>query len=88
MKEHIQRILPMLNERQKRLFLANEAISYGCGGVSMTSRISGMSRTTRTRAVKELENGTQIDGKTRRHGAGRKSGEKNYPPPLKIKSVK
>jgi hypothetical protein len=61
------------------LFLANEAISYGRGGVSLTSRISGMSRTTITKAVKELENGAQIDGKTRRHGAGRKSVEENYP---------
>jgi transposase len=79
MKERIQRILPMLDERQKRLFLASEAISYGRGGISMASRISGMSRTTITKAVNELENGTQVNGKTRRHGAGRKLVEENYP---------
>jgi biotin operon repressor len=79
MEERIQRMLPMLDERQKRLFLANEAISYGYGGISLTSRISGMSRTTITKAVAELEQGVQIDGKTRRSGAGRKLVEDNYP---------
>jgi hypothetical protein len=46
MEERIQRMIPMLDERQKRLFLANEALSYGRGGISLVSRISGMSRTT------------------------------------------
>jgi hypothetical protein len=79
MEERIQRMLPMLDERQKRLFLANEAISHGYGGISLISRISGMSRTTITKAVNELENGAQIDGKIRRSGAGRKLVEDNYP---------
>jgi hypothetical protein len=79
MEERIKRMLPMLDERQKRLFLANEAISYGYGGISLISRISGMSRTTITKAVTELEHGDQIDGKTRRSGAGRKLVENNYP---------
>jgi hypothetical protein len=52
------------------LYLTNEAISYGCGGISLVSRISGMSRTTITKA---------IDGKIRRSGGGRKFVESNYP---------
>jgi hypothetical protein len=79
MEERIQRILPMLDERQKRLFLANEALSYGRGGISLASRISGMSRTTITKAINELENDAHIDGKIRRRGAGRKLVEENYP---------
>jgi hypothetical protein len=79
MEERIQRMLPLLDERQRRLFLANEAISYGYGGISLISRISGMSRTTITKAVAELEQGVQIDGKTRRSGGGRKLAEDNYP---------
>lgn len=79
MEERINRMLPVLDERQKRLFLANEAISYGRGGISLASRISGMSRTTITKAVEELKKGEQIDGKTRRSGGGRKMVEKNHP---------
>ena len=41
MEERIKNMLPYLNERQRRLFLANEAISYGRGGISEVSRISG-----------------------------------------------
>lgn len=79
MEERIRRMLPILDERQKRLFLANEAVSYGRGGISLVSRISGMSRTTITKAVKELEKGAVMDGKTRRSGGGRKSMKEHYP---------
>ena len=79
MQERIERMLPMLDERQKRLYLANEAISYGRGGISLVSRYSGMSRTTITKAVSELKNGTTIAGKTRRIGGGRNYVEDNYP---------
>ena len=71
-------MLPLLDERQKRLFLANEAISYGRGGISMVSRISGMSRTTITKAVGELNNDNSFDGKTRRPGGGSKYKELYY----------
>jgi hypothetical protein len=68
-----------MDERQKRLYLANEAISYGHGSISLVSRMSGMSRTTITKAVDELNNGDSIDGKTRRSGGGRKFVESHYP---------
>lgn len=58
-EDRIQRMIPMLDERNKRLFLANEAISYGHGGVSLVSKISGMSRTTITKAINELKNGVK-----------------------------
>ena len=45
----------------------------------MVCRISGMSRTTITKAVYELENDIQIDGEIRRRGAGRNMAEDNYP---------
>jgi hypothetical protein len=57
-----------LDERQKRLCLANGAISYGRGGISLVSRVSGMSRTTTTKAVGELNNDDKIDGNIRRSG--------------------
>ena len=79
MEERIKRMLPMLDERQKRMFLANEAISYGHGGVSIASRISGMSRTTITKAITELKRGAQKDGRIRRIGGGRSLVENKYP---------
>jgi hypothetical protein len=79
MEERIIRMLPLLDERQKRLYLANEAMSYGRGGISYVSRISGMSRTTITKAVNELSNGEKIDGKARRSGGGPKYKEAYYP---------
>jgi hypothetical protein len=79
LEERIQRMMPLLDERQKRLYLANEAMSYGRGGISVVSRISRMSRTTITKAVDELNSGDKIDGKIRRSGGGRKFVESNYP---------
>jgi hypothetical protein len=79
MEKRIKRMLPLLDERQKRLFLANEAISYGRGGISLVSRISGMSRTTITKAVSELEGGGNMEGRIRQRGAGRNMVEDKYP---------
>ena len=78
-EERILRMLPLLDERQKRLYLANEALSYGRGGISYVSCVSGMSRTTITKAVDELNSGEKIDGKTRRSGGGPKYKEAYYP---------
>jgi hypothetical protein len=72
-------MLPLLDERQKRLYLANEALSYGHGGISYVSRISKTSRTTITKAIKELNSGEKINRKTRRSGAGPKYKESYYP---------
>jgi len=78
-EDRIHRMIPLLDERQKRLYLANEAISYGRGGISLVSRISGTSRTTITKAVDELNSNEKIDGKTRRGGGGRKFVESKFP---------
>ena len=40
-KERIDTMLPYLNERQTRLYLSNEALSYGWGGISLISNLSG-----------------------------------------------
>lgn len=79
MEERIKRMLPILNEREKRLYLANEAISYGHGGISLVSQISGMSRTTITKAIEELLGGEQIEGRIRSVGGGRGYVEEEYP---------
>ena len=77
--EHINRVLPWLDEDQKRKFLASEAISLGRGGIQEISAISGVHRNTIAAGVKELSNpGTKapenVDAKRRirAKGAGRK----------------
>jgi hypothetical protein len=66
----------VLNERQRRLWAASEAKVLGRGGVSWVSRATGLSRTTITGAMKELEAlecGTPVaEERVRRPGGGRK----------------
>jgi hypothetical protein len=59
MEERIKRMMPLLNERLLRQYLANEAKSYGRGGITLVSQISGVSRTTITAGIKELKNGEE-----------------------------
>jgi hypothetical protein len=78
--EHIRRMLPMLNEKQRRIFLASEAIAYGHGGVKLLNEISGVSRTTIIAGKKEIVT-DQVFKKdsVRRSGGGRKLAEEKYP---------
>ena len=78
----IETMLPELNERQKRLFLATEAKALGYGGITKVCNISGVSRVTITLGINELEN--NIESKTeliqcRRSGGGRKPVEEKQP---------
>ena len=68
-------IAPFLDERQRRRWLGVEARALGRGGVSMVARATGVSRTTVTAAVAELEDpdAAAADGRVRRPGAGRPS---------------
>ncbi|MDR0639124.1 MAG: ISAzo13 family transposase, partial [Spirochaetaceae bacterium] len=55
MEERILRMKPLPDERQWRLYLANEAMAAGNGGVSKVNRITGVSRTTITKGIEELK---------------------------------
>lgn len=76
LKEKIFSVLPTLNERQKRIFLASEAIAIGHGGVSKIARIAGISRPTIIRGKMELVKSKNIKStdfsRTRIPGGGRK----------------
>lgn len=48
-------IRPVLNERQRRLWGANEAISYGHGGIKLVSEATGMAPSTISSGIAELE---------------------------------
>jgi transposase len=62
-----------LDERQRRVWLGVEARALGRGGVSTVARSTGVSRTTVSKAVKQLgDPDTQAgSGRVRRAGAGR-----------------
>lgn len=80
MEERIKRMMELnLDERQWRLYLANEAMSAGYGGISQVSRISGVSRTTITKGIEELQSNKKINGKARAKGGGSKVKEIKHP---------
>lgn len=64
---------PHLNERQKRLLVAIEAESYGRGGVTLVSQLTGVSRSTINIGREELKEGVVFTtDRVRQTGAGRK----------------
>ena len=82
LKLRIETMLPKLNERQRRLFLATEAKAIGYGGITKVSRISGVSRVTITQGIYELEDddGSKTELiQCRRRGGGRKPVEEKQP---------
>jgi hypothetical protein len=62
----------MLDERRRRHMAAIEAKSLGYGGVSLVSRACGLSRKAILKGIREIEEGTSLEGRIRRPGAGRK----------------
>lgn len=64
-------LLPHLNERQKRLAAALEAKTFGHGGMSQVSRVTGMSRVTLHKAIGELKK-PSLELRVRMSGGGRK----------------
>ncbi len=74
-EEHIKTMLPLLNEKQKRLFLASMSKEYGVRNVC---RVSGCSAHTVIKGKRELENGETV-GRIRSKGGGRKKLEEEYP---------
>ena len=77
------RVLGTLNEYQARLFVADKAPDQGRGGISRLSELTGMSRTTITKAVAELKSRRKLAGaergQIREAGGGRKKVEDAYP---------
>ena len=66
-------LLPYLNERQRRLFLAVEARALGHGGVARVARAAGVSRPTIQQGLRELTGAEGPTERVRRVGGGRKS---------------
>lgn len=76
LREKYRLLLPHLNEKERRLVLASDAKSYGRGGLSLISKIVGVSRVTLNSGLRDLEKKIDSDKKNqktiRKSGGGRK----------------
>lgn len=64
---------PALTERSRRLWAATEAVAVGHGGIALVERATGISRSTITRGIAELQLGASVPpGRVRQPGGGRK----------------
>lgn len=81
MEERISIMMPLLDERQRRIFLAAEAKTYGRGGITAVSKLSGVSSYTIRQGLNELSSGkaSQPKDKMRAEGGGRKKLQDNIP---------
>lgn len=95
LKKRIESVQPLLNERQRRIYLAAEAESLGWGGMGIVSELAGVDRDTVSAGRKDLlemrghpeslsgDNGQgkepESAGRIRREGAGRKPIEEKQP---------
>ncbi len=78
LKEKLGKLLPILDERQKRIYLATEAKYLGRGGLTKISKLTGVSRVTINSGVLDLETNLKESDKKvpskriRQEGGGRK----------------
>ena len=72
--EKINSLLPLLNEEQKRVYLATETIYLGRGGKAKLEKLIGVSHNTINKGLRELKTGAPIVsiGRIRKEGGGRK----------------
>ena len=81
MENRIKTVLPLLDERQRRIYLAAEARSYGWGGITRVSEISGVAPFTIRQGLAEIngEEPPMPTDRVRAPGGGRKSLEDLMP---------
>ena len=72
-KARIEKVLPLLNERQSRIYLAAESTSIGRGGKTRISKLASVTRKTIAKGEKEIiEESKQVVTRIRKEGGGRK----------------
>ncbi|MBZ9638346.1 ISAzo13 family transposase [Streptomyces sp. PSKA30] len=72
-------MLPHLDERQRRLYLASEADALGHGGIAAVARLAEVSESTIARGRDELASGAPVLGRIRRPGGGRRPAAERDP---------
>ena len=79
-KARFARLAPYLDERARRLFAANEALTADWGGVTAVSQATGVARSTIGRGLVELRSdNAQLPGRIRRPGGGGKAKTETEP---------
>jgi hypothetical protein len=79
-KRRFELLAPGLDERQRRLLAASEAMVVGRGGGVAVSRATGVSRRAIRAGIRELQTGeSRPPGRVRRPGGGRKSAVEHDP---------
>ena len=76
------KLMDTLDEAQKRWFVGREAMLLGHGGIKLMCEVSGLSKPTVIKAVKELQESPTLrpaQGRIRRVGGGRKPLEEKDP---------
>lgn len=81
MENRIKIMLPLLDERQRRIYLASEALSYGRGGITRVSEISGVTPNTIRHGICEIKGKEPLEATSRLRapGGGRKKLEESMP---------
>ena len=88
LKDKIQRMMPLLNEKQLRRYLGSEAEALGHGGIELVSIISGKARNTIASGIKENKIEEDDGERIRKPGGGRKPIKEKYPEiPTLIESI-
>ena len=77
----LKRVMDTLDEAQQRWFVGREALRCGRGGIRRMCALSGLSKPTVIKGVRELQSGRRlrVEGRIRRPGAGRKRVEERDP---------
>jgi len=80
-KARIEAVLPMLNERQTRIYLSAEAQSIGWGGKSKIAQLSSVARRTISKGEIEslLKEDNTPQARIRKEGGGRKKAIEHQP---------
>jgi Rhodopirellula transposase DDE domain len=65
-------VMPLLDERQRRVLAGSAARLLGRGGIAVVARCAGLSRSTVQKAVSEVDAGVDATAPVRGVGAGRK----------------
>ena len=72
-KQRYAKLFPELNERQRRLVAAADAMALGYGGIEVIHQASKLARNTLRKGIRELEEGEHLpDGRCRKAGGGSK----------------
>jgi|SRR5215210_132651 len=72
LKKKLAGVLPFLDEKQRRILVASEAKAIGRGGIQVLSEITGLSRTTIRKGIRELMSMENKSDGIRARGGGKK----------------